>query len=342
MWTSPPVTVTGTAFTVANPSKPQNSQPAVAVQVANASPWIVTCQAGGQQVTIQPFVAATIPVALSNDLGITPALLAYTQLPPGYVQAVWLQAKEQPPQPDGPLTAAATIAASLGVADTLLSPSPFTFPANTVGTGKAFSIPAGSPSFSNLLIGFENVAGSTASSVIIAVIGRDSGILYLDTATLNVGQYITCLFSSAADPSGVFVQLGGLVANAAVLTVVGQVNPSVFRQYRAGPTNYQSGSASGTALIPATGVAGSIVRIWSAWVSVEHPTAFCDGTIQLQPAGNPLIINAQTPTGGGAGANNITFPGGLPFRLLLGTNHIDVTCSAGGSVRGGLAWSVDI
>lgn len=343
MWTSPPVTVTGTAFTVANPSKPQNSQPAVAVQVANASPWIVTCQAGGQQITIQPFVAATIAVALGNDLGITPSLLAYTQLPPGYVQAVWLQAKELPPQPDGPLTAAATIAASLGVADTQLVPSPFFFPASTLAPGKLFTIPAGSPSFSNLLIGFETAGAGTAGLANIVVDGDTSGIHYLLATTLQRGEFITCPFSSVADPTGVRLGVTFPAGGTGTFAVIGQVNPTTVRaligaKQLSGPTDYKHAITSGVTLIPAGASAQSIVRVWSAWVSIAH-TAAADGSVQLGAGGTVVFVNAQSPAGGGSDANSISHPGGVP--IAAGANAVILSAGAG-SVRGGIAWSIDV
>lgn len=317
-----------------------------AIILENHSPFDCAIETQGLQKWLPPYTSDVYPVSGADSVIVIPKLT----LTPGTVNtllATWMQ--DGDPIPQGlpqTLTADAIAGAisNLGVADTLLTPSPFTQAGVTGFPGQAFSIPAGSPSFSNLLIGFENVGASTATVIQLAVVGRNSGITYLDTTTLKVGQFITCLVSSVADPSGVFVQMGGgdLAGHAAVIVVVGQANPSVIRQYRNSPTDYASGSANPTVLIPSTGVAGSIVRVWSAWVSVEHPTAFCDGTIQVQPAGNPIIINAQTPTGGGAGANNVSFPGGQIFRLLLATYHIDVTCSAGGSVRGGIAWSVDI
>lgn len=107
-----PVTVTGAVITALNPSKNLSSQPAVAAQVANSSPWLVNVQTQNGVMAIQPYTATSVPVAVGQDMVITPALQVYN-VTGGYVQLYWMIAGEHPPQPDGPLTAAATIAGAL-------------------------------------------------------------------------------------------------------------------------------------------------------------------------------------------------------------------------------------
>jgi hypothetical protein len=301
MWTSPPVTVTAASFTVQNPSKNQNSQPAVAVQIANSSPWLITAQAGAQQFSIQPFVATTIPVALSNDLSIAPQLNVYN-LGSGYVQAVWLQTQEQPPQPDGPLTAAATIAAITGTITTagqLRSLGSFTTPNNVssgnsdilgllptdrylvviqTGGGNGIYINDGLGDQTNIAMPVFDVA-STLHAANVPLNTVDTGITLQWTSLGVAGSQTGSTFRVFASSSPLTVPLstGFAVANTAA-AVGSQVFTWVYNAQGAG-------NAPGA------------IRLRSATLAAHLPTAATTVDLKMNAGGQALMtISAPATT----------------------------------------------
>jgi hypothetical protein len=316
--------------------------------VVNQSPFACAVEAIGQQIWLPGWTQRGVVTDGTASLRVTPQLaLAGTPTGTnGQLLISWVQPGDPPVNMDPVSLTAQAVAgaiASLGVSDTALIGSPFLFPASTVGPGKLFPIPAGAPAFSNLLIGFETAGGGTAGLATIVVDGDTSGIHYLLATTLQRGEFITCPFSSVADPTGVRLGVTFPAGGTGTFAVIGQVNPTTVRaligaKQLSGPTNYAHAITSGVTLIPAGASAQSIIRVWSAWVSIAH-TALADGSVQLGAGGTVVLVNAQSPAGGGSDANSISHPGGVP----IPTGLTAIILSAGaGSVRGGIAWSVDV
>lgn len=117
---TPPQNVTGSILVLNNPGTVQNSAAPVAVQVRNASGYVLTVSALKNQM-IDPFTATTIEIATGENLVINPSFDAYSKLS-GYLSAEWLLPKESPTEPDGPLTSAATIASISGDVTTIPAP----------------------------------------------------------------------------------------------------------------------------------------------------------------------------------------------------------------------------
>lgn len=93
-----------------------SNNPATAVQIQNASPFIVEVNSGGIVLTIQSFTAQTVPTSGGGQqMSVTPMQSGGNaqQTSPKSLTAVWLLAGESSPMLDGPLTAAA-IESTLG------------------------------------------------------------------------------------------------------------------------------------------------------------------------------------------------------------------------------------
>jgi hypothetical protein len=128
---SQPFAYNGAAINIPNPGLVGNQQPAVAVQIRNASGWVIQVQGQTRQIMIDPFTATTVTIAQGQQsiAGIG-SLDAYPGSS-GYISAEWLASGESPGEPDGPLTSAATIATISGAITTtpqekvILSPQAF-------------------------------------------------------------------------------------------------------------------------------------------------------------------------------------------------------------------------
>lgn len=111
---SGPTTYTGTTLIVQNPGSTGNKVPPVAVQIRNASAWVISTTTAGETYLIDPFTASTVPITSSeSQISLIGTLDAYPSLPNGYVTLEWLVNGETASEPDGPLTAAATVSAIL-------------------------------------------------------------------------------------------------------------------------------------------------------------------------------------------------------------------------------------
>jgi hypothetical protein len=119
------------------------------VQIQNSSNFVLTILAAGLLYTIQPFLAQTIPLAADGGS----VTLTSTQNPSGAASSstitlVWLLAGEDPPEQDGPLTAAAIAAAIAGSVltqqgQTVLLTGYASTPTAGNFTSKTVNIPAG-------------------------------------------------------------------------------------------------------------------------------------------------------------------------------------------------------
>lgn len=118
MITQGPRTLTiGAVVPLSDPGATSNN-PATAVQLQNASPFIISVNSGGTVLTLQPFTSQTVATSGGGQqMSATPiAAGGSAQLTAvNSLIVVWLLAGEQAPMPDGPLTAAA-LAFSLGTA----------------------------------------------------------------------------------------------------------------------------------------------------------------------------------------------------------------------------------
>lgn len=87
-----------------------SNNPATAVQIQNASPFIVEVNSGGTVLTIQSFTAQTVNTSGGGQqMSVTPisAGVSGQRTAPASLTLVWLLAGESAPMIDGPLTASA-------------------------------------------------------------------------------------------------------------------------------------------------------------------------------------------------------------------------------------------
>lgn len=119
-----------------------SNNPSTAVQIQNASPFVIEVNMAGVNLTIQSFTAETLNITgTGGQTGtVTPVAASdqTTRTAPGTLTVVWLLAGESAPIADGPLTAAAIAAlANTGIAG---ASSLFTqvFPGATHGTSTDF------------------------------------------------------------------------------------------------------------------------------------------------------------------------------------------------------------
>lgn len=111
MLTAGPYNLTiGTPLILEDPGANSNN-PAIAVQIQNASPFLIFVDSGAQRLAIQSFTAQTIVTGLGQPTNVNPEVSnqAGTTTAADVLTAVWLLAGEYPPMADGPLTAAAII-----------------------------------------------------------------------------------------------------------------------------------------------------------------------------------------------------------------------------------------
>lgn len=177
-----PQTLTvGQPNTVVDPNQ-RGGNPSAAVQIQNSSPYQLNVTAAGEQLSIQPFFAQTVPIS-SAPISITPLAVAGLSaacivtlsfllgtpagtgimLPDG---SGWVEA---PPQQDGPLTAAAIASAlsTQGTVDLLASGGP------TAVTGAPSQLPAalvaGTHAYATLILLFKvyTVGGTEFSACAI-------------------------------------------------------------------------------------------------------------------------------------------------------------------------------
>lgn len=224
-----PVTLTlNVLASVPNPTL--GGQDFAAVQLQNSSVFVIQVVADGLQYTIQPFTAQTVPLSSTGN----PITILPTQNPGGStvggstLTPVWLLPGEAPPMQDGPLTAAAIVAAitgsisSQGVVDTLAS-------GVAVGGQISLAIPAGSVqhSYATLIVVFTggtypNVGTTVAAAVAnggqvgFVIQGENTGGAWAIIPFGNVpGVGFTITFGPAL-PAGIVATVLGLTQGIAV------------------------------------------------------------------------------------------------------------------------------
>lgn len=152
---SPSVALTLNVLTTVPDPTAQWGAPASAVQLQNATPFVLQVVIDGEQWVIQSFTAQTLPTAGSGtSLTVLPTSgPAGTQ---GGLVVVWLDKGEAPPMTDGQLTGAAQYAVGLGTQ--VLAPTNGT--ANGAGLIANTVTPA--PTARTLLVRITKVSGSAA------------------------------------------------------------------------------------------------------------------------------------------------------------------------------------
>jgi hypothetical protein len=173
----------GDVLPLSDPGASSNN-PAVSVQIQNASPFIVEVNSGGTVLTIQSFTAQTVatsgggqqmsvaPMA-SGGSAQTLALLSLT--------VVWLLAGEQSPMADGALTAAA-IATSIGEAG--LAGASVTGYQHTLAAGGTINPVLGAGNFRLWNWGFTPFGGSPPTTGMAFISFGPIGSLVSDTVSV--------------------------------------------------------------------------------------------------------------------------------------------------------------
>lgn len=181
-YTTSPVTVTSAPFTITNPSTSGiNSTPAVAVQIRNASPWLVQAVLSGSLKTIDAFQAITYTVTGDENLLINPQQQVFLNYPPGYLYTEWLAPGDSSSLPDGNINSQLSVA----VAGSRLQ-GPFTL---TGTTPQIAALPL-LPTDRSIVCIFQAPTGSIPNTdlVPIQVTGNQSGFVYSETTHSSLQQ----------------------------------------------------------------------------------------------------------------------------------------------------------
>lgn len=289
------------------------STPAAAVQVQNASPFILSVSEGGEVYTLQSFTAQTIPTANGGtSMTVIPTSgPAGTQ---GSITCVWLQPNEAPPMADGQLTGAAQYAVGLG--STLYS-NTFSFGA---GGGQGPGNVQLSPTTRTLIL-LAVVSG--AAPTLLGVIGATTGYVYRTGAPylqISPNSYLACVpVMPLLDPI-VTINWQFGTTSAGAFTVEGdtlQYDESVFYN---GPT-VVSAATNVNGHILATGPC----RLISAWVNGNGAAS---GGVNV---GGGTVVRVDTAAG-----ETETMELALPQPFIVPAN-VQVTAAIAGSVVAGAA-----
>jgi hypothetical protein len=221
------------ALAVHDPGATSNN-PSTAVQIQNASPFIITANVAGFSLTIQSFTAQTVALGGGGQQGsITPVQTNQTGVTTAAnsLTLVWLLPGEQAPMVDGALTAAAITAAitAINVPVTTLYNQNFNFAGGSLNT--ALAAPAN-------LLGFRvflNNTGGAAESLTVQVNNNASGqsmsvnvyvpvfaqILVPIPIAANQGDNVQLVITVLASGQTTFVSWVGVGENPAVQTTQG-------------------------------------------------------------------------------------------------------------------------
>ncbi len=333
MWTSPTVTTTGIAFTVVNPSLAKTSSIAVSVQVANASPWILNVQTLYGSVAVQPFEASTLPAPVTN-LFVTPGLQLYP-FASGTVTVAWMLDGEEPPQPDGPLTAAATIAAITGTITTQQSGrvvGSASFSGSGTATISGFLpsdqwctlIPSNSGAINSNPTIIDNVQGSTSN---ITYHNQDilAGATIVSGIAFNGQWRIGFPIFGALDTSLIITSAGtgtyGLTAIASPYPVPPMENPIQHMQLT---------GVTGSTAYTLNPIGATYARILGAFLFVNNTAAnvvlqahnpWIGGTIRVAEAWGLTLVGEYNPSMVMAGGQGLIVQ--TPITLETGTATAD-------------------
>jgi hypothetical protein len=168
------------------------------VQIQNSSAFVIQVTAGGETYVIQPFVAQTLTLGASGGAPINiEGLSSPSGLETNQLTLIWLLRGEGPPMQDGPLTAAALIAAAL-------PPGLVYGPTATAGGDVVITQTAPSNTRTLILVitgtfinPVENISG-------ITILGTTTNELYYDqlpylAANEGLSAQVVCPVNGAAD-----------------------------------------------------------------------------------------------------------------------------------------------
>ena len=308
------------AFTVGQPTQIKDpaqggGNPSIACQIQNSSSYQLLVNAGGAQLSIQPFWAQTIeisgqPITIQPVAGtgsgstaspITLAFLLGTaagtgeQLPDG----TWIEA---PPQDDGSLTAAA-ITASVAPPGTLFGPTVLAVVANAVTQ----SVPISSTTRTVIV---DVTTGAPGGLILgIKVQGNQSGFIYrtgpyyLQAPSTN--GYIAVVPVSGVLDTSVTVSLTNVPA--------GTVNLSVFGDSTETPESvFYNGSL--LTLSQSLLAAGAITVATGPFRLLSAEVFSAGGSSAFLSVGGPTLLVTESPTAGGQGTSAAI---GLPSNTIV-------------------------
>ena len=304
--TTGPYTLTaGVSLSLSDPYR--YSTAAAAVQLQNATGFLLTVQSSGAPYTIQPYTASTIPTIMGGQtLVVLPTAGTPNQV--GSLTAVWLLEGQDPPIPDGSLTS--------GVANQRVA-----LEASDNGS-QTYTIPLQATDLSMTLY-----FTGTWSYLNYSVIGADTAAIYaqgfLAPATLgnqNVGPFA---ISGAVD-TAVNLSISAPSASSWTVTAIISSTPGAFVQQAAGyPLDVVSYGGSKTASVNITSIgtvtlvaapgAGIATRIHS--VSVFGATA--GQTVRFGQGSGPFCTLAVG-----------TYPMAFMAEGLLTTGAVTATTTA--------------
>lgn len=187
MITQGPFTLTlGDTLPLNDPGATSNN-PATAVQIQNASPFIIEVNAGGTLLTIQSFTAQTVVTSGGGQqMSVEPigTNIASVTTSDDSLTVVWLLAGESSPMVDGPLTAAAIVAAISG-ALTNYNVGGGSIGGQTNLAAGATAVLAGAPAAGKCyrmqlftIVGTEGVLEDGSTSLLVAYLAT-AGTIYL-------------------------------------------------------------------------------------------------------------------------------------------------------------------
>lgn len=174
MITSPAVTLAlGVPTTIVDPLSNGGNQP-TAVQIQNASGFVINVAVDGDVLTIQSFTAQTVATAGNGSSVVITPISAGEAVATSLI-AVWLLAGEQPPMADGPLTAQAIAAAISGQVQTTGLVDVLVQDAAPPATGKTYTFTAEN-SYQSLGV---NVTG-TVSGIVTIIVNNATNPFFFD------------------------------------------------------------------------------------------------------------------------------------------------------------------
>lgn len=323
------------AVTVTEPTDTK----AVAVILANASPYTCTVNVAGPKQWLAPWTVDQYAYTPGALVQVTPILelagassdntLTATYVDPGDINTASY------PQTLTSQAIAAAIAGTVQVVQAATSLGSYQYTANGSHT---FAV-AGVAAFTDLLLAFYGGAPAT-----VKVTGATTGLTYLP-ATVMANDQITFPFSSLLEPGGAVVTvtyLGTGAGGASTVALVAEVYPTTIKTVaEPGPTAATSqiiNAATGpTNAVMLTGSsAASTIRIWAVNVSLEG-SAGVHAEIQVATL---AILGRVVCSSSSSGNAAYGIPGGLPVNI--GAGNLQLAISGSGTAGCSVAYSWDV
>ena len=337
--TGPQSLTLNTTTTVPNPFTYGGNEP-VAVQVCNASGFLLEASAGGLVYLVQAYTALTVPLSGGGqNLSLLP-FSGSASAPYNTVSETWLLSGETSPMQDGPLTAAAVAAAISGVVVTATqnfeAASAIALTAlnayNLVLNLTTASYPTGTAqaNYATAIVEIVNSSGAQATFQIVAedVTGNyffaqevtmEGNSLFTYTGCLPVAGikaiYVYPFTSTAATVSVILTaepyanpadlgydSFGNLTPNLTSFAVNGKPGGSLVPL---GPTAWANANTSGATLIAAP-TAGALY-IFGIDAVLGGVAAWAE--VFVNSGGNPIAVLAVTATVNSTGTDHVDLDG---------------------------------